>query len=81
MALTPDGFPGRHRERAVGLGAPDSPARLALYLRPALFDERQRRSRHRRRLRPRRSAPSTSLDDWATPAWAALMILRATGES
>jgi hypothetical protein len=72
MALTPDGFPGPGTVNVLSAWVrPDLPARLALYLRPALFNEESAKAAP-----PRPAAASLgavdSLDDWATPQWADL---------
>jgi hypothetical protein len=72
MALTPDGFPGPGTVNVLSVWVrPDLPARLALYLRPALFSEEANKA-----AAPLPAAASLEAveahDDWATPQWAEL---------
>jgi hypothetical protein len=73
MALTPDGFPGPGTVNVLSVWVrPDLPARLALYLRPALFTEEVAKPAAPRAAEAASVATVDSFDDWATPQWADL---------
>jgi hypothetical protein len=76
MALTPDGYPGPGTVSVLSCWVrPDLPARLALYLRPALFDPAAQRAAPPVR-QPEAPPPalvqSLAEDPWAAPAWGPL---------
>lgn len=73
MALTPDGFPGPGTVNVLSVWVrPDLPARLALYLRPALFTEEGAKPAAPRPAEAASLATVDSFDDWASPQWAEL---------
>ncbi len=72
MALTPDGFPGPGTVNVLSVWVrPDLPARLALYLRPALFTGDGAGAGGQRSAAASLAAMD-ALDDWVTPQWADL---------
>lgn len=66
MALTPDGLPGPGTVSVLSAWVrPDLPARLAIYLRPALFDAPQAELVSRQP-----AVPAAAASVWDTPSWA-----------
>lgn len=73
LALTPDGYPGPGTASVLSVWVrPDLPARLALFLRPALFDEAAVAERSPPRIVEPARSPVSQAAAWEMPAWAPL---------
>jgi len=73
LALTPDGFPGPGTASVLSVWVrPDLPARLALFLHPALFDEAAVAERNPPKIVERVRNPVSQAAAWQMPAWAPL---------
>ena len=73
MALTPDGYPGPGSVSVLSVWVrPDLPARLGIYLRPALFETPPVQAPAKSEPRAAEFEDATFDAEWASPEWAPL---------